>query len=98
MSPMRVRWGSKSRFWVEIYNSRAKRFVAMKAKDVPDWVLRCASADELRSKRETLKCVEGGGLYFMPGQGHEFKEELKITNPEISAELRPELCRYHPGV
>lgn len=79
---MHVRWGDRRRFWVEVWNSFAGRYEVMKSKEVPEWVRRSATKNEIDSKTPSVRCVRGGGLYFRPDEGEELLPQFRLTNPK----------------
>ena len=86
---MKVRWGSKSRYWIEMYDPYQKRYVAFKAKEAPMWVRRMALREEEKTKFASVKCVEAGGLCFP--HMHEidpFFEEGGLPNPAFKDAMR----------
>jgi superfamily II DNA or RNA helicase len=42
----------------------------------------------MRSKLKTVRCVEGGGLYFRPEEGEFFDKEFRVQNPEWVGAIR----------
>ena len=79
---MHVRWSGKSRYWVEIYNEDKGDYEVLLAKDCPEWVRREANTNEENRKVVGIRCIEGGGLYFMPGEGDLFEDEFRLPNPD----------------
>lgn len=76
---MLIKWADRGRYWVEVWNGEECNI--MKSKEVPAWVRKEAYAHEERKRIPGVRCIQGGGLYFRPGEGEEILQEFRLTNP-----------------
>ncbi len=91
---MHIKWSGSRRYWIEIWNQYEGRYDVIKANEAPMWVRKAARMDEDRKKVKGIRCIEGGGLYFMKDEGDLFRERFRLTNPDYARAARYKATQY----